>query len=230
MVAGTNKAIAAAVAPLLKRIEALESRPLPERGEKGERGPQGEPGRDGVGVRDGFLQREGVLILSLSDGTTRDLGVVAGKDGKDGRDGEMGPPGERGEQGPQGEKGEPGERGDLGPIGEKGLDGRDGRDGTDGKDGRDGFDLEAFDCVPLDERTIELRFTGGGQVHRYELEFPVMVDRGVFKAGESYKRGDAVTWGGSLWIAQKETGEKPDTADSGWRLAVKKGRDGKDAK
>lgn len=227
MVAGTQKAIAAAIAPLVKRIEQLEARPLPERGERGEPGPRGEPGRDGVGVRDGFLQREGVLILSLSDGTTRDLGVVVGKDGIDGKDGEPGPQGERGEQGPRGEKGE---RGDIGPVGEKGIDGRDGKDGTDGKDGRDGFNLEDFDCQPIDERTIELRFQQNGTLHKYELEFPVIIDRGVFKAGETYKRGDGVTWGGSWWIAQTETAQKPDSADSGWRLAVKKGRDGKDAK
>ena len=46
----------------------------------------------------------------------------------------------------------------------------------------------------------------------------------------TYVRGDAVTWGGSLWIAQKETSAKPDSPESGFRLAVKKGRDGKDAK
>ena len=39
--------------------------------------------------------------------------------------------------------------------------------------------------------------------------------------------GDGTTWGGSFWIAQGETGEKPDTG-KGWRLAVKKGRDGRD--
>ena len=73
-------------------------------------------------------------------------------------------------------------------------------------------------------------FTRGDTKHSFELEFPVIIDRGVFKEGQAYVRGDAVTWGGSLWIAQKETGAKPDGPDSGWRLAVKKGRDGKDAK
>lgn len=219
--------VAAATQPLIERIVALEARPLPGRGEKGDRGPEGSPGRDGVGVAGALIDRSGVLVLTLTDGTTRDLGVVVGKDGADGKDGETGPQGERGEPGPQGEKGLPGDRGDIGPQGEKGLDGRD---GTDGTNGRDGFDLETFDCVPIDERTIELRFTGAGQVHRYELEFPVIIDRGVYKAGETYKRGDAVTWGGSLWIAQVETGAKPDSPDSGWRLGVKKGRDGRDAK
>lgn len=162
------------------------------------------------------------------------------------------------EKGEPGDKGEPGQDGcgikdlmqdhdgnlvatfddgrmkNVGPVrgkdGEKGLDGRDGRDGTDGKDGRDGFNLEDFDCQPIDERTIKLMFTRGDIMHSFELEFPVIIDRGVFRAGEEYKRGDAVTWGGSLWIAQQETTAKPDSPESGWRLAVKKGRDGKDSK
>ena len=40
-----------------------------------------------------------------------------------------------------------------------------------------------------------------------------------------YERGDAVTYGGSLWIAQRDTNEYPRGEDSGWRLAVKRGRD-----
>jgi hypothetical protein len=105
-----------------------------------------------------------------------------------------------------------------------------GRDGKPGENGHDGFSLDDFDCQPVDERTIKLMFTRGEVMHSFELEFPVIIDRGVYKEGESYVRGDAVTWGGSLWIAQAETKAKPDGPDSGWRLAVKKGRDGKDAK
>lgn len=182
------------VSPLLKRIEALEARPIPERGEKGDLGAPGEtgqPGRDGVGVAGAVIDRSGVLVLTLTDGSTRELGEVVGKDG---------------------------------------TDGRDGVDGTNGDQGPAGFGLDDFDCEPIDERTIKLMFTRGEVCHSFELEFPVIIDRGVFKAGGEYKRGDAVTWGGSLWIAQRDTGDKPDAAESGWRLAVKKGRDGKDAK
>jgi len=75
-----------------------------------------------------------------------------------------------------------------------------------------------------------MSFTQGEVRHTYELQFPVAIYRGVFKAGETYQYGDLVTWGGSLWHAEKETGEKPDGPESGFRLAVKKGRDGKDAK
>lgn len=48
--------------------------------------------------------------------------------------------------------------------------------------------------------------------------------RGVWRGGE-YKRGMAATFGGSLFIAQTDTDRRPGTADSGWILAVKRGRD-----
>lgn len=154
------------------------------------------------------------------------------------------PPPEKGEKGDQGQPGADGANGcgiadllvdrdgnliasledgrmkNLGPI-----------CGKDGQDGRDGFSLEDFDIeAGEDGRTATLKFERGDIRHSYELVFPVIVYRDVFKAGETYQAGDAVTWGGSLWIAQRETDAKPDSADSGFRLAVKKGRDGKDAK
>lgn len=101
-------------------------------------------------------------------------------------------------------------------------------DGADGKDGET-FTLDDFDIEPLDERTFKFKFTKGEVCHSFEFAFPVVLDRGVFKAGQPYERGDAVSWAGSLWIAQRATVDKPDGPESGWRLAVKKGRDGKDA-
>jgi len=47
--------------------------------------------------------------------------------------------------------------------------------------------------------------------------------RGVFLAGKSYRRGEAVTHGGSLWIAEDKTDGPPGATASGWRLAVKRG-------
>ncbi|MFD1199575.1 hypothetical protein ACFQ3K_14810 [Brucella gallinifaecis] len=107
--------------------------------------------------------------------------------------------------------------------------GKDGENGLPGKDGSDGV---GFDDLSVDydgEKTVILRFTKGENVKEFPLVLPVVIDRGVFSEGKTYSPGDGVTWGGSFWIAQEETGEKPDTA-KGWRLAVKKGRDGKDAK
>lgn len=182
-----------ATAPLEKRIAELEARPLPERGVKGDPGERGERGETGIGVKDALIDRSGVLVLTLSDGTRRDLGVIVGKDGLDGQNGADGAPGEP------------------------------------GKDGRDGFGLEDFDVDKGDDgRTYILKFDQGDVRHEYELTFPVPVYCGVFKAGDSYVPGDLVTWGGCLWHCDKETTGKPDAGD--WTLAVKKGRDGKDAK
>lgn len=173
---------------------ALGALPAPERGERGEPGEKGTPGSDGkdgldgadgAGIADVLIDRDGGLVATFTDGRTKTLGQIVGKDGVD---------------------------------------------GIPGKDGET-FGLDDFDIVPYDDgRTIKLCFTRGDTMHSFDLAFPVVLDRGVFVAERQYEQGDAVTWAGSLWIAQKETSAKPDTADSGWRLAVKRGRDGKDAK
>lgn len=220
--------VTAAVSPLLRRIETLEGRPQPERGEKGERGERGETG---IGMAGAMIDRSGVLVLTLSNGEIRELGQVVGKDGADGangKDGVDGAPGADGRDGIDGKDGAPGEKG---ADGKDGRDGIDGAKGLDGKDGRDGFSLEAFDIQHMgDGRTLELSFDAQGIRHTYELQFPVAIYRGVYTAGETYQFGDMVTWGGSLWHAEKETSAKPDSPDGDWKLAVKKGRDGKDAK
>lgn len=212
-----------AIAPVLVRLDAIEKR-QPEKGErgdkgekgeqgpiglsgadgapgeKGERGPQGDAGpagkdgkdgakgrdgADGVGMAGAVIDRSGNLILTLTDGTTRELGLVVGRDG---------------------EKGAPGQ---------------------DGKDGVDGFGFEDLEVIHDGLRCFTFRFTKGDRVKEFPFTVPVVLDRGVFKSGEAYAAGDGVTWGGSFWIAQKDTADKPGDGD-GWRLAVKKGRDGKD--
>jgi hypothetical protein len=98
-----------------------------------------------------------------------------------------------------------------------------------GPKGKDGLGFDDMDFAQTGDRSFVLRFSRGGEVKEYPLTVPSMIDRGVFKAGAQYDCGDAVSWAGSLWIAQRATSEKPDGPSSGWRLAVKKGRDGKDA-
>lgn len=288
----TADIVQAHVSPLLRRIEALETRPAPERGEKGEPGDLGAPGEMGVGMAGAMIDRSGVLILTLSNGETKDLGNVVGKDGahgKDGADGKDGlngadgkdglngvdadmealavdldrrvaeavatavsalPPAEKGEQGDRGESGEKGEAGkdgngvsdllidregelvvtmedgrvkNLGPV-----IGKDGLNGAPGKDGADGFGFDDLAFEHDGERGFKLVFEKGDQRKEFAFAIPAVIDRGVWREG-AYVKGDGVTWGGSYWIAQKDTDAKPDTGD-GWRLAIKKGRDGKDAK
>jgi hypothetical protein len=58
---------------------------------------------------------------------------------------------------------------------------------------------------------------------------PLVLDRGYWSDGHKYVQGDAVTWAGAFWIAQRATNGKPDNKDSGWRLAVRAPRHGKSA-
>lgn len=101
---------------------------------------------------------------------------------------------------------------------------------ADGKDGRDGIGFDDLTVEHDGERGVVLRFTRGSEVKEFPMSFPVTIDRGVYKEDSDYQRGDAVTWGGSLWIAQKDAPESKPGMGDGWRLAVKKGRDGRDGK
>lgn len=100
--------------------------------------------------------------------------------------------------------------------------------GKDGKDGIDGLGFDDLTVEQLDERHIVLRFTRGDVVKEFPVELAGFVDRGVFKHGETYERGDSVSWGGSTFFAQKRAPEGEPGASADWRLGVKRGRDGKD--
>ena len=88
-----------------------------EKGEKGERGVQGEKGdaglngtdgKDGTGINNIEISNDGNLLITLTNGTSLNLGNIKGA---------------KGDQGIQGEKGD------------SGLNGADGKDGTNGTDG-----------------------------------------------------------------------------------------------
>lgn len=92
-------------------------------------------------------------------------------------------------------------------------------------DGVADFDVQYGD----DLRTFAIGGeTTAGKLFAKTFTLPVVIDRGVYKQGEKYIRGDGVTFGGSWFIAQCETDAKPEESPD-WRLAVKRGRDGKDA-
>lgn len=98
--------------------------------------------------------------------------------------------------------------------------------GEDGDPGKDGLGFDDLDVSYDGEKTVTLKFTQGERVKEFAFTMPVVIDRGVYRDGSEYKAGDGVTWGGSFWIAQKDTSAKPDAGDD-WRLSVKRGRDGK---
>jgi collagen type III alpha len=95
------------------------------------------------------------------------------------------------------------------PMGERGADGsrvetvRPARGA--GERGADGIATRA----ELDAR-IEARFA--------ELQVRTFADsyREVYRAGEQYRRGETVTWGGSLFLAMADTTDKPETTPD-WR-------------
>jgi hypothetical protein len=101
------------------------------------------------------------------------------------------------------------------------------KDGEKGEPGQDGFGIHEF--VQRGERSVAAIYKRGDEVIEQIFTFPALIDRGVYKSGEEYEKGDGVTYAGSFWIAQRDTKDAPGNSDS-WRLAVKRGRDGKDSK
>jgi hypothetical protein len=206
---------------------AVASIPVGRDGKDGKDGIDGKDGHDGIDGKDGH------------DG-------IDGKDGADGRDGKDGIDGKDGADGrdalevdildtidPQ--KAYPrgtvaAYRGGLikatrrtGPIGES-LSAAGWRVILRG--------VAQTEVVPSDDlRTLGIRLTHtDGEVVEQTLRSPSLLYRGVFREGDQYDGGDAVTFGGSLWVALRATTTKPGDGSPDWRLAVKKGRDGRDAK
>jgi hypothetical protein len=141
------------------------------------------PAKDGLGIAETLITRSGDLVLTMTDGSTRNVGPVVGKDA------------------------EPGKQGDP---------------------GLDGLGFDDLNVAYDGERTITLVFERGDQVKAFPLVLPIVLERGVFKVGTAYQKGDGVTWGGSYWIAQEDTIQKPGEGNKGWRLAVRKGRDSRE--
>ncbi|RWR28834.1 hypothetical protein D2T31_12030 [Sinirhodobacter populi] len=59
-------------------------------GTPGERGPQGDKGADGIGLAGALIDRDGALVVTLTNGEAKRLGPVIGRDGNAGRDGKDG--------------------------------------------------------------------------------------------------------------------------------------------
>lgn len=216
-----------------------------EKGEPGEIGPPGVPGDRGEKGEKGEPGPPGIQGVPGEKGSP-------GTDGKDGARGEKGEPGEKGERGDRGLAGVDGRSVTLEEViplidsaitkgllelERRGVDiiqrcmdriekPKDGRDGIDGKDGL-GFDDMGVEYDG--ERTITVTLIRGEINKQFPFKIPVIIERGIHKQGQSYERGDGVTFGGNYWIAQRDTSDKPGESDA-WRLAVRRGRDGKDAK
>lgn len=224
-----------ATAPLLERIAALEARELPQP----LKGDPGQDGRDGIDGKSVTLEDVAPMIAEAVAKAVATIPTPTngtdGKDGVDGRDGRDGADGTSVSV-------EDVERMVEGKVAGWALDFERRAQGVleravdripkpaDGKDGCDGVDGLGFDDLSIEhdgERRISLKFSRGDICKAFAVDLPVVLDRGVYKPDGEYQKGDAVTWGGSLWIAQKDApADKPGLGD-GWRLAVKKGRDGR---
>lgn len=82
-----------------------------EKGDAGLNGADGKDGKDGVGINNIEISNDGNLLITLTNGTSLNLGNIKGA---------------KGDQGIQGEKGD---------KGDQGLNGTDGKDGTNGTNG-----------------------------------------------------------------------------------------------
>lgn len=69
---------------------------------KGEQGEKGQNGADGIGIASSEINKNGELVITYSDNTVDNLGVVVGADGKDGTNGTNGVDGTNGIDGKDG--------------------------------------------------------------------------------------------------------------------------------
>lgn len=236
-----------AIAPLLRRIDDLESR-HPEKGEQGPAGKDAEP-VDVDAIVDAAVR---ALLDSPRLETLADLKAAEAVEKhfeahpvRDGRDGERGPQGERGAEGP------------AGKPGRDGLDVRDmlrnsddhliavmsdgttrdlglfvGKDGSNGKDGADGLSM-ADVSREYDQATHEIveRWSVGGVAKELRYSAGGIRPGGFWTDGKRCAAGMAVTHDGALWIAKRDTVAKPSIENKDdWQLAARKGRDGKDGR
>ena len=212
------------------RGESGETGPRGERGEAGPQGPPGpigEPGAEGPQGQAGPVGPPGPAGERGADGKSIDpreveeiIGRAVSKQFESvdyaaiatraaalivpPRDGRDGLPGPAGAQGPSGTP------------------------GSDGKDGRDGVSPDDL-SFELDGRSLTLVFsTRDREIRKSVTLSGLTLYRGLFETARTYEAGDAVTYGGSIYIAERGAPGKPATPDSGWRLAVKHGRDGRD--
>lgn len=71
-------------------------------GEKGLDGKDGRDGKDGIGMAGALIDRDGNLVITMTDGAAKSLGIVIGRDGVDGAPGRDGSPGINGKDGADG--------------------------------------------------------------------------------------------------------------------------------
>ena len=126
-------------------------------GKDGINGTNGVDGKDGVGINTVNITEDGKLNITLTNGTTLNLGTIKG---------EKGDKGDTGAKGEKGDKGDTGEQGIQGVAGKDGKDGINGTNGVDGKDGTNGKDGVGIANVLINTSgELELTFSDGQQIN-----------------------------------------------------------------
>ena len=116
-------------------------------GTNGVDGKDGTDGKDGVGINTVNITEDGKLNITLTNGTTLNLGTIKGS---------------KGDKGEKGDTGEQGVQGIAGKDGINGTNGVDGKDGTNGKDGTDGQDGVGIANVTVsNEGALSVTLTNG---------------------------------------------------------------------
>ena len=135
-------------------------------GTNGVDGKDGTDGKDGVGINTVNITEDGNLNITLTNGTTLNLGTIKGEKGDKGDTGVQGEKGDKGDTGAKGEKGDKGNTGEQGIQGVAGKDGINGTDGVDGKDGTNGKDGVGIANVLINTSgELELTFSDGQQIN-----------------------------------------------------------------
>lgn len=227
-------------------------------GEQGEVGPAGKDGSDGRDGLDGKDGRDGKSVdidalreLIKSEVEVRVQKEVAalpkpidGRDGRDGRDGVDGKDGADGLNGKDGADGRDALHLDVLPDIDfnksyprgtfachngglwRAFQKTDKQFGWDCV--LDGVAEETEEYLPETRQVKRVKTYASGKTTESLVPGPGVEYRGVYKSGETYRLGDLVTWGGSIWHCNsaEPTEENPRNEDL-WTLAVKKGRDAK---
>jgi hypothetical protein len=247
-----NAEVAKAVAALPKPVDGKDGQ-RGEPGKDGAPGKDGERGADGVNGKDGadavIDVEEVVQALKRDAEAVQMLRGERGAQGAQGDPGRAGDPGRDGKDGRDGARGSDGASVTVDQVAdvvrqrfdtwalefEREAEARQRhamglvplpRDGTDGRDGRDGFGLDDFEFAAelVDDRMLHLSLSAGGREKRCVLRLPIVIDRETWRADKKYERGDAVTYGGQIYIARADTQSRP--GESGdWRLSVRRGVD-----
>lgn len=170
--------------------------------------------KDGVGVAGAILDRGGALILTLTDGSTRDLGTVVGEEGQPGA---------------------PGAPASDETIAEAVAAYLVANPPAPGERGERGFSLDDFDTeLSADGLSLLLKFARGDTVETHEIPLPQgpagkdgrgFTVRSTYDEAAQYDAGDIVALNGGTFVAlADDPGPCP---GPGWQMWARQGKTGK---